>query len=793
MTVVLAEAGSESTEAAASKPPTVIWEATALPREVLAERARMLEVGSQHPDKRAQRAMGTDRLLSWLETFPGSTWQERWNTCEAEQALATWHQAPARFICATAAWPVSEVVARRAAVVGLNTLLCLGVIRPSYRFLFVSRLKDTYAHIRALTDPGFFAEAFAICERAGHRERHQLDAMHHLCRVVMHTGRGPRELTPEDLLSYHAAVIEIGQANSLALSWALMRETRVFPTGTPTLRAARNRGQRSVAELVDSYELQCQPVRELLIRYLSERAPAIDYSTLTSLVGNLVDAFWKDLEQHHPGISSLGLAPEVACGWRERAMFKRGGYDKGSVRSDPFQVLFVVRAFYLDIAQWALEEPYWAQWAAPCPVRDEDVRGSMKHQRRRRAKMHQRTRTLAPLLPQFVHSVEARLRYIERLHAAAAQAPVGTVFTVDGEVFERVRANSDGHAGGQAGAGRLRARRLSDGLRLDLTQDEDEAFWTWAIVETLRHTGVRVEELLELTHLALVTYRLPDTGEVVPLLQIVPSKQDAERVLLVSPELAHVLARVIHRVRAGQDHVPLVARYDPHERVTGAALPHLFQRWHGTERRVMSTAVVKRLLSLALERLALRGPDGKALRYTPHDFRRIFATEAVASGLPIQIAAKLLGHQDLNTTQTYAAVYQDDVVRQHAAFIARRRAERPGEEYREPTPTEWAEFERHFTRRKVELGTCARPYGTPCRHEHACLRCPMLQPDPAQAQRLTEIIANLHDRIREATERGWLGEVDGLQVSLTGARQKLQQMRSIRMRAITISTGRPPR
>lgn len=109
------------------------------------------------------------------------------------------------------------------------------------------------------------------------------------------------------------------------------------------------------------------------------------------------------------------------------------------------------------------------------------------------------------------------------------------------------------------------------------------------------------------------------------------------------------------------------------------------------------------------------------MHYTPHDFRRIFATEAVASGLPIHIAAKLLGHQDLNTTQTYTAVYQDDVLRHHAAFIARRRADRPGEEYREPTATEWAEFERHFTRRRVELGSCVRPYGTPCRHEHACL------------------------------------------------------------------------
>jgi hypothetical protein len=110
------------------------------------------------------------------------------------------------------------------------------------------------------------------------------------------------------------------------------------------------------------------------------------------------------------------------------------------------------------------------------------------------------------------------------------------------------------------------------------------------------------------------------------------------------------------------------------------------------------------------------------------------------------------------------------------SFIARRRAQRPSEEYREPTEAEWEEFERHFTKRKVELGTCARPYGTPCRHEHACVRCPMLRPDPAQLPRLLEIITNLEARIREATERGWLGEVEGLQVSLDGARQKLDQM-----------------
>lgn len=92
----------------------------------------------------------------------------------------------------------------------------------------------------------------------------------------------------------------------------------------------------------------------------------------------------------------------------------------------------------------------------------------------------------------------------------------------------------------------------------------------------------------------------------------------------------------------------------------------------------------------------------------------------------------------------------------------------------------WAEWVAPNPVRNVELGTYGRAYGTPCRHEHACLRCPMLRPDPAQGVRLAEIIANLHERIKEATERGWLGEIEGLEISLAGARQKMEQIRRIR-------------
>jgi hypothetical protein len=58
-----------------------------------------------------------------------------------------------------------------------------------------------------------------------------------------------------------------------------------------------------------------------------------------------------------------------------------------------------------------------------------------------------------------------------------------------------------------------------------------------------------------------------------------------------------------------------------------------------------------------------------------------------------------------------------------------------------------------------------------------------------QGVRLAEIITSLHERIREATERGWLGEIEGLQVSLQAARQKAEQVRRTRTRGIPVELG----
>jgi len=53
----------------------------------------------------------------------------------------------------------------------------------------------------------------------------------------------------------------------------------------------------------------------------------------------------------------------------------------------------------------------------------------------------------------------------------------------------------------------------------------------------------------------------------------------------------------------------------------------------------------------------------------------------------------------------------------------------------------------------------------------------MLRPDPRQQLRLEEIKSNLHDRLAEAHANGWLGEVEGLEVTVAAAELKLAAMR----------------
>jgi hypothetical protein len=137
--------------------------------------------------------------------------------------------------------------------------------------------------------------------------------------------------------------------------------------------------------------------------------------------------------------------------------------------------------------------------------------------------------------------------------AAAQRTAPGQTFTAGDRLFIRHGSLHSTH---------VFATDAATAQRCDLTSAEERSFWAWAAVEVLRHSGIRIEELLELTHHSFIAYTLPTTGEVVPMVQIAPSKTDTERLILVSPELGEVLTAIIHRVRAGSAALPLVCAYD---------------------------------------------------------------------------------------------------------------------------------------------------------------------------------------------------------------------------------------
>ena len=289
--------------------------------------------------------------------------------------------------------------------------------------------------------------------------------------------------------------------------------------------STRFAGPLSVEQLVGRYDLACRPVRGLLVDYLLERQPGIDYKTLTGLATTLALWFWKDLEAHHPGIDSLRLPPDIAAGWKKRIQTRTartpGGGEQAVSRETAGDILMTVRAFYLDLGQWALDEPArWGPWAVPCPVRGSDIR----HRKRRsqaKARMDQRTRERLPVLPVLDAAVDRdRIDAGARLDAARATEP-GELFTAGGQTLRRPRLSGPSR--------RIWAEDPRSGKRRDLIREEDHAFWAWAAIEVLKHTGIRIEELTELSHHSLVQYRLPSPGELAPLLSVAPSKTDQER------------------------------------------------------------------------------------------------------------------------------------------------------------------------------------------------------------------------------------------------------------------------
>jgi hypothetical protein len=514
-----------------ARPVVTDWPATCADRD---EADRIVAAASSVlPSERVREARrwGLPLLLDWLAEQPGGNWQQRWVASGADSAREDWARGPELWLRRHGKYSENRL---RLMTSSLLVIVGADLVRPSLEWLLTGgkkrKLVRNMVHGR---DGAGFDRLRRLCEQDPAIKLAALqDIMFRSAVIAAAKGGTLADITVGDVLEILDAESAVrGRADSASATVRVLREAGVFGADTPTLQEICSLGQRSVDELVDRYPIACRPMRDLLVAYLAERQPAIDYTTLVGLAYHLVRCFWFDLEQHNPGIDSLQLPREVAGAWKRRLRTKtslviRDGerIELESERLGYLDTLATVRAFYLDLGEWGLDDPVqWGVWVAPCPISQDDL-VRRKFVRRRKARMDSRTRERLPVLPVLVDAVDRWRRESLLLLEAGRQTPPGKQFTAAGKTLTRIdRPN--------AGADNVWVPDPDTDKPRLLNRDEEHAFWAWAVIEVFRHTGVRVEELLELSHHSLIQYRLPSTGEVVPLLQIAPSKTDTERLL----------------------------------------------------------------------------------------------------------------------------------------------------------------------------------------------------------------------------------------------------------------------
>ncbi|MFE9045501.1 hypothetical protein ACFYOG_31925 [Streptomyces sp. NPDC007818] len=178
-------------------------------------------------------------------------------------------------------------------------------------------------------------------------------------------------------------------------------------------------------------------MRNLLVRYLDERRPGVDYGTFVGLTRELAGVFWADSKAHHPGA------------------------------------------------------------------------GNHKALAQTQARMHHRVRERLPHLGHLVEAAERERDETATLPAAAKGTQFDEYFDHEGTRYLRVLpADHKVTSRPDHVTPHVYIQAEGSTKRINRSMADDEAFWAWAVIETLRHTGVRVEELTEITHLTLVSYKL---------------------------------------------------------------------------------------------------------------------------------------------------------------------------------------------------------------------------------------------------------------------------------------------
>ena len=297
-----------------------------------------------------------------------------------------------------------------------------------------------------------------------------------------------------------------------------------------------------------------------------------------------------------------------------------------------------------------------------------------------------------------------------------------------------------------------------DAAIMDAVGKLDDRFARVAIT-VLRHTGLRIGELLELELDAIADYGTNGTWLRVPI-----GKLNNER----SVPLDDVALEAFDEWLTHRDQ----QRARPHPR-DGHLADFIFAE-HGHH---LGTARIQRGLRDAVTATGLTGPDDHPLRVVAHQLRHTWATELANAGMSLQALMTLLGHRNPEMTIRYARLSSPTLKAaydQAAGKIARRIPVAPAGRPATPDRVEWLAAEMLKTR--VAHGYCSRDLAAEaCPYANICETCPNYTTTANFAAALEAQLDDIRALRDDATQRGWTSETARHQRIITSLETHLRR------------------
>ena len=639
--------------------------------------------------KYEQAVLGCKFFVNSLNGCRGRSLQQRW--CDFEATVwPEWSHAENRLPSHRRSW------GPRVAVIGR-------LVRPSPKWLMSVRILDWVTSLpeddSIVKARDLLSGALKTVRWAGPFCKHM--AVSNGIRILLANGYATlSEIQERDLASDPA-----WSKGSDVLDAALCA-VGVF-TRTPQQGASRrHRGERlTPAEMVVRMEIP-EPFRQVSTLYLETYGARVSdvYSTRRGKA-NALRNFWQFIVERYPDVRRCrDVLPGHARAYLAYAVERSPGVQSAH------GWLITVRTFFADICGWATEpgSPFAPFAPATPPLTRHDLMGAgFKSGRQESA--NRMTATVLDLEREMPNIRALALRSWDKAKIAASAQGTG----------QRVK------------------------------RSEGDAFWTWAVLELLVQSGLRVEEAAELTALDILKRRTKD-ARVYYLLHVKPSKYDRARVIPIGDGLGRVIAEIIRHVKAfyGVDTVPFCDHWDRHEKRPLPRAPYLLQgAGHPSAMSISGMSGRVNAVSVAA---GSRHSDGKPLILRPHDCRRMFASEHLNNNVPVHVIQALLGHASLDTVMVYAKLYPQHLLEEYRKTVRGLYRAVHGEgSLRNPTAAEWAAFEASCSLRDMGTHLCALPTGEYCPRGLVCLGCVHAQPKKSAVPTFRRMLAS-HERQLDA-------------------------------------------